>query len=211
MSRRREKRMGKIEIVREVAITCVVCGGQEPIKEVLNIFASDLSEYPEPSVMAALEKCRREVKGRLSLSDVISRIDDGRPGADEAWAELPMSEYASCVWTEEMAQAFGPVIGMIDAGDMTAARMAFRESYNRLVNEARANRIPVKWSPSLGHDREGRERAVIRAVELKRILPCHARDLCPELPPMKWEKRLVGDGDQQKKIAQLAGKVGREI
>ena len=60
----------------------------------------------QPAVLKALTRCRREVKGMLTIQDVVSRIDDGRLGVEEAWAMMPFSESQSVVWTEEMAQAF---------------------------------------------------------------------------------------------------------
>ena len=61
-------------------------------KVAAQVMAEDLARYPEAQVMGALTRCRRELKGRLTIADVISRLDDGRPGVEEAWAMLPKDE-----------------------------------------------------------------------------------------------------------------------
>ena len=73
------------------------------------VMAEDLAMYPEKQVLGALIKCRRELKGRLRISDVIERLDDGRPGPEEAWAIIPRSESDSVVWNRDMAEALGVV------------------------------------------------------------------------------------------------------
>ena len=68
----------------------------------VRVMADDLSRYPEYQVLVALTRCRRECKGRMTISDVLSRLDDGRPGVEEAWAMAPKGESDTCVWTDEM-------------------------------------------------------------------------------------------------------------
>lgn len=134
------------------------------------VMAEDLSVFTENQVLGALVKCRRELKGRLRISDVIDRLDDGRPEANEAWAMIPKDESGTVVWTREMAEAFGVAFSLMVDGDMVAARMAFIEAYKSRCINARNNGVPVKWEPSLGHDRNGREHVLLAAVE-KRLLP----------------------------------------
>jgi hypothetical protein len=62
-----------------------------------------------------LGRCRREVKGVLTVSDVVSRIEDGRPGVEQAWSMLPITESQTAVWTDEMAAAFGACEALIVA------------------------------------------------------------------------------------------------
>lgn len=143
------------------------------------IMAKDLSGFPENQVLKALEKCRKELKGKLRISDVIDRIDDGRPGHEESWAMIPKSESASIVWTREMAESFGIALPLIEAGDHVAARMAFIETYKSKCAEARNNGTPLKWEPSLGHDRNGREHVLMDAVERGRLTQNHALSLLP--------------------------------
>lgn len=170
--------MPSASLLEAVAVTAELCGRtfSEPAARV---FVSDLSGYPEGQVLGALARCRKEVRGVLTVADVIQRLEDGRPGADEAWAMLPRSEAESVVWTDEMSAAFGIAAPLMD-DDKTAARMAFREAYKRAVDEAREQRKPVNWTASLGHDPRGREQALMRAVELGRLQATHALSLMPE-------------------------------
>lgn len=170
--------MPSASLLEAVAVTAELCGRtfSEPAARV---FVSDLSGYPEDQVIRALARCRKEVRGVLTVADVIQRLDDGRPGPDEAWAMLPRSESESVVWTEEMSSAFSVAAPMMDS-DKTAARMAFREAYKRAVDEAREQRKAVNWIASLGHDPRGREQVLQRAVELGRLSAPHALRLMPD-------------------------------
>lgn len=99
-------------------------------------------------------------------ADVVAQVDkhnpDGRPDANEAWAMLSFDESQSFAWTTEMQSAFGLALSVMP--DRTAARMAFREAYEREVVQARAKGDPVQWQVSLGTDKAGREAAVEQAV-----------------------------------------------
>lgn len=169
--------MASAQLLEAVAVTAELCGRtfSEPAARV---FVADLSGYPERQVLGALTRCRKEVRGLLTVADVVQRLDDGRPGPDEAWAMLPRSEADSVVWTDEMAHAYAIAGPMMDQ-DRNAARLGFREAYSRAVNAAREVRKPVSWSPSLGHDPRGREAALLRAAELGRLSHEHANALLP--------------------------------
>lgn len=143
------------------------------------VMTADLAQYPEQQVLAALTRCRRELKGRLTIADVVTRLDDGRPGPEEAWAMLPRDEAVTVVWTEEMAQAMGVAQPLLNEGEIVPARMAFKEAYTKLVQDARDNRIPVKWTASLGHDTRGREHVLTQAAEMGRLTHEHVAGLLP--------------------------------
>lgn len=172
--------MADADILRAVAV-CAELTGTELSEAAARIFADDLSAYPKPAVLRALERCRREVRGRLVLADVLERVveQDGRLSADEAWALCTFDEAASVVWTDEIAAAWGVAYPLRD--DVTAARMAFRKAYEREVAEARREGVPVKWRPSLGTDASGREAALRQAVELGRLTRARAVSLLPRL------------------------------
>jgi hypothetical protein len=109
---------------------------------------------------------------------VISRIDDGRPGVEQAWAMIPQDEETSTVWTEEMAQAWGVAAPLL-SNDRIAARMAFKEAYAKAVTDARDQKLPPKWTPSFGRDVPGRQAALAEAVRHNRIGLAHAVELLP--------------------------------
>lgn len=139
--------------------------GTELSKDGLSAMLDDLSTYPEPQVLEALHRCRKELKGRLTLADIISRIDDGRPGVESAWAMIPQDETSSCVWTKEMQEAFMTASPLLNQGDKIAARMAFKESYEKLLQQARTAGDPVRWSVSFGFDKQHREDVLLLAVD----------------------------------------------
>jgi hypothetical protein len=174
--------MPSTELIKAVAVTAELCG-RVFSPEAAAVFVNDLSVYPEQAVIAALARCRKEVRGVLTIADVVSRIDDGRPGVEEAFAMLPKTEADSVVWTAEMSQAFGTCVSLLDAGDTVAARMAFKETYTRLVSQARDKGEPVKWYPSLGHDPRTRDAVLSEAVSKGRLSLAHAQVLSPMLPP----------------------------
>lgn len=171
--------MASSSILQAVAVTAELCG-RTFSPEAAAVFVSDLDGFSEPALLAALKRCRREVRGALTVQDVISRIDDARPGPDEAWAMVPKDEATTVVWTDEMREAFG-VASMLLQDDAIGARMAFRETYNRLVSDARANGLPTKWSASLGHDSRARDAVLLEAVTKGRLSLGHAKEVAPSL------------------------------
>ncbi len=109
-------------------------------------------------------------------ADVLAQIeglaaDDGRPGPEEAWACALRSsdESKTIVWTDEMAQAWEIASPVFNGGDEIGARMAFKESYARLVDEARRARRPAHWLASLGFDPKQRDEALSVAAASGRI------------------------------------------
>lgn len=163
-------------LLKAIAVTAELTGTELSV-DAARMMVEDLSQYPAELVLKALTKCRRELKTRMSLADVISRIDDGRPGAEEAWAMIPKDESGSVVWTEEMAEAYGIASPLINEGDTVQARMAFTETYRDRCAKARDAGIPVRWSPSLGHDHHGREQVLLDAVGKGRLTAAHVEKL----------------------------------
>jgi hypothetical protein len=190
--------MASKALLQAIAVTAELTGTQLS-EAAARVLAADLSVYPEPQVMGALVRCRKELRGRMSIADVISRLDDGRPGPEEAWAMIPRDEATSVVWTDEMAQAWGIAQPLLESGDSVQARMAFTETYRAKVQTARDSGVPVKWTPSLGHDPMGREGVLIDAAEKGRLTAQHVAGLLPhrEAPHpriaalMKPAKQLV--------------------
>lgn len=166
----------KTELIKKIAVTFELCGGVSLSDAAKEMVVADLEAYPPDAVSKALDRCRAEVKWRMAPADIIQRIDDCRPGADEAWALCPKSEAESAVWTDEMAQAFEEVRTM---EDRVAARMSFRQAYERLLQAARDARKPVRWWASMGHDQNGRERVIRAAVDAGRLTTARAADLLP--------------------------------
>lgn len=109
-------------------------------------------------------------------ADIIAQLqsiaaDDGRLGADEAWAIAVSSadEAVTVVWTDEIAQAWGVVRSIFNLGDEVGARVAFRDAYNRMVAEARREARPPKWSTALGLDKRLQDDAARAAFAVGRL------------------------------------------
>lgn len=180
------------KLYEAVAVTLELTG--TALSEVAaRIMAEDLARYPEAQVMGALTRCRRELKGRLTIADVISRLDDGRPGVEEAWAMLPKDEQTTAVWTVEMSQASAVVHDLLDRGDEVAARMAFKEAYSKACQLARDRGEPVSWSATLGWDKGGRESVLKAAVVAGRL---SREQISIYLPPAEAQPLLVSDAVQ---------------
>lgn len=178
------------KLIQAVAVTAELCG-RTFSPAAAQQFVVDLEAYSEAAVLAALQRCRQEVRGVLTVADVIARVEDGRPGPEEAWAMLPRDEAITVVWTTEMAEAWGVAR---EAGDKIAERMAFKEAYARIVSKARGERRPAHWQASLGHDVEGRESVLLRAVELGRLSEAHVAALLPYHRPTEEARKLLASG-----------------
>lgn len=160
------------------ALVLQVIATAETIGHVLSasaaaMIAEDLEGYPLTACCVALKKCRAEVRGRLTLHDVVSRLNaaDGRPGRDEAWSIALQSadERATVVWTNEIMLAYDAAKPVLRIGDRVGARMAFISAYDRLVEAARAEQMPASWVASYGWDADLRQIALEDAVKLQRL------------------------------------------
>lgn len=184
-------------VLKAIAVTAELTG-TELSAVALRVMESDLSSYPESSVLHALDRCRKELTGRLTLAAVIDRLngDDGRPSADEAWALAldARNESLTVVWTDEARSAFAVARPVLDAGDKIGARMAFRDAYDRIVRDNRSANIPANWSASLGWDSCQREIA-LKSAESRGLLPsAHAAALLPAPKGGFIESQLFGNG-----------------
>lgn len=159
----------KIEIAKALAVTAELTA-TDLSEAAMEVMVDDLAAYETRLVLKALNRCRRELTGRLSLAAVLARLDTGLPSADEAFGMLVEG------WRNEALTVVVPVIAMMasgngaldlfQAGDKTGARMAFRAAYERLAADVVG---APEWTVSAGHDREHRAAAVMEAVKLGRL------------------------------------------
>lgn len=180
----------RVELLKKIAVAFEVAGGISLSDASKKAVVGALEQYPEAEVSKALDRCMVECKGRLSLADIVSRIDDGRPSPNEAWGMLPKSEYESAMLTDEMSSAYGVCCGMMD--DAVGARMAFLEAYRREVDKSRAEHIPVKWTFSAGFDKSHREAVLKQAVSKGQLTAGHADKIIPKLESPKDVPLLEG-------------------
>lgn len=171
------------------------------------MFLSDLSAFSNDDILSALKSCRTELNKFPTVADIISRVqkNDGRPGVEEAWSLIPRDEASSIVWTEEMGIAWSVASPLIDE-DLIAARMAFKERYESAIRDSRAKGLPVKWLPSFGHDKAGREMALREAIDKNRITLGHAQKIMPEFE-IKKTQIVIGNNPDATAIQKLIGEV----
>lgn len=138
------------------------------------VFFRAMAAYPLETVRAAMSAHMLDPKvGKWAMqpADLIAQIqgaagNDGRPGAEEAWAIALTSrdEADTVVWTTETAEAFSlcqPILGL---GDEVGARMAFKEAYLRLVTASRTRNATAVWVASLGWDLTRRTAVLTKAA-----------------------------------------------
>jgi len=181
--------------------------GQEMNPGTAAIMAEDLCAYPVSDIRAALKACRFEVKGKLTMADILQRVQaaDGRPGKDEAWAIAMTTndEFETVVLTDEIQLALAAAKPVLDAGDKVGARMAFISAYERLVAQAREDNKQVNWHVSVGFDANRRAQAITKAVQMQRIPQDHVQKYLADLSvaPVTEDGRAV--------VALLTGEVSR--
>jgi hypothetical protein len=151
----------------------LLAGNNMPSSTAKAMFFRALSSFPIEAVRSGFDAHVKDpARGRFAPkpADIVAQIeglvaDDGRPGSEEAWAMAcrASDESETVVWSEEMAQAFAICQPLLSIGDQVGARMAFKESYARQVEDARKLRRPVAWSASLGHDASKRNSALSNA------------------------------------------------
>lgn len=149
-----------------IAVTFAVIG-QEASDIQIKMMASDLAHYSEEALAHALTRCRKELRGKMTLSDIIERIPGEHPPVEEAWSIVNQAidnEGISLAMTQPMLTAYGAACRL--SPDKISGRMAFKEVYLREVAEARARSQRPYWIPSLGTDEIGREDAKDRAEQL---------------------------------------------
>lgn len=131
------------------------------------IFFRALAPYPIEAVRAAFAEHVRRSEFSPKPADLLKLLaaNDGRPGPEEAWAiaQRSQDERDTVIWTVEMGKAWTVARPVLISGDEVGARVAFREAYNRLVDEARQRMEPVRWQALMGHDPARRVEALTMA------------------------------------------------
>ena len=89
-----------------------------------------------------------------------SESDDGRPTADEAWGKFPQNSDLTVLVTNEIMEAGQSAWALLQTGDKVAARMAFKDSYDRVVRNARERGLKPIWQLSVGNSGESTSAAI---------------------------------------------------
>jgi hypothetical protein len=203
-ARRSRMREPSVRVVEALAVAKEVCGANIT-PAAARVMNAELAKYPEEWVLRALMRCVRECKHQLTLADIIERIDDGRPSADEAWALVGTDdEGVTIVANSEAFEAMQIARPLLER-DETGARMAFKRRYETLLTEARLQGKPAEWTISLGWDKSRQAGALLAAVRAGRITEDQAQtrlgmplaNLQPQLGPLSafLQRSSTGNGE----------------
>lgn len=155
----------------------------------LEMWWGALKDFPDGAVRAAAAQHLKTSHFKPQLADIVkacaAQMDGHWMGADEAWGLMPKSEQDSAMLTNEIAEAMAAASPLLEAGDKVAARMAFKDTYNRLVEKAKIEGHAPRFFPSFGADALGRVTMLVNAVQKGQIsleratqaLPEYARDI----------------------------------
>lgn len=178
----------ELAIIQALTV-CAELTGTQLSEAAFDVMVDDLMAHEAQSVLAALNRCRRELTGRLTLAAVLQRLDTGLPSADEAFGMLVEG------WRNEALTVVVPAIAMRAAGngaqelyfcgDKTGARMAFKGAYERLAANVQGK---AAWFVSAGNDRDQRSAAVMAAVKAGRL---EQEQAAAYLPSEAVEERLM--------------------
>jgi hypothetical protein len=150
--------------------------GAEVVARAVQLLFADptVGRYGKPRINEIIAKCEQVTGG------------DGHPNADEAWAIaiLAADEANTVVWTEEIAGAYFRAASLLSGrGEETAARMAFKAAYDKLVTASRSAGLRTRWSATIGADESQRETALKEAVDAGKLaLSWKSPDDVPALP-----------------------------
>jgi len=143
--------------------------------EAMMLWWNSVKEFPMEMIRRALVAYMESESGKYMPTPSEIRLilkalgTSVRPGADEAWSMIPISERESAVITDEMMEAMIPAQVLINRGDAIGARMAFKSAYERIVSTNILSGKPPKWVPSFGWDPVLRVNALAQAVLLQKI------------------------------------------
>ena len=176
----------KKEIAELIDMTAEIIGTQlKPTTVAVMVY--DLSEYSVIDIKQALTVCRREVKGRLVLKDIIDRLPNATtlPNADEMFAQIAewcMDESKTFILPEIAFRACeetnGGVYDALMAHDRTGARMAYKSAYERL---AKAHTGEINYVVRIGTDRAHSEATILSAIKHGKLTIEYAKALLPHL------------------------------
>lgn len=143
--------------------------GSEIKPAAATLMVRDLRDYNRPEVEQALARCRSEITGRLTLAAILERMPSANAylTANEAWSVAleAQDEMRTVIWTDEISQAAGVAMPILQQGDEVGARMAFIAAYDREVAKAKAEGRAPRWWPSLGESKEQRREAIEQGIK----------------------------------------------
>jgi hypothetical protein len=120
----------------------IMAGGKVFSKRAMDMIFETLEDYSLDMVEQAIKIHTKKGRFAPSPADIVEIISE-RTGAkhigcEEAWAiaEKSFDEYETVVWTQPIAEARAIASSLYFDGDKVAARMAFKDAYNRIIKTA---------------------------------------------------------------------------
>jgi hypothetical protein len=201
--------LGHLDWINDQLTIMAEAFGEKLTEERQEIYCAGLAEFSQNRLDVAFRRARYELKWFPKLAELrdlagaaLGVFADGRPGPEEAWARMPKGERIeddTVVWCDEERIAYGACRSLLLDGDQIAARMAFKERYERTLAEARSQGYPVRWTISAGYDVGHRLTVLASAVEAKQInldtalqfVPDQRRDEFARMLPAAQPKGLL--------------------
>lgn len=208
----------KPEFVKLLQLCYSALNKSLPTLDAIDLWVTILEPYSIEQVRGALSQHMRESKFPPVPADVVTRLPketDGFPDSNEAWAIALRSsdEAETVVWTREMAEAFSTASIVLEGGDEVGARMAFKATYERLVEQARWDGRKAEWVKSLGHDPARREAVLTEAVESGRLKLAHVAAVLPALaaPAQEYDPEVATKNIERMKAIVEAGHAAQAL
>ncbi|MES2352095.1 MAG: hypothetical protein V4641_31395 [Pseudomonadota bacterium] len=157
------------------------------------MFFQDLQRYPLDLITASLAAHRADPeRGKFTpkVADIVYQIERRRKvswlSADEAWSQVPKIEGQPGLMNDVTAQALAVAQQFLalPRPDMTAARMAFKGCYDRLVERAKLERRGPEYFVSPGGSYE-EQQAVIQEGVRQGLLTAPRAEAVPLLETTK--------------------------
>lgn len=157
------------------------------------MFFQDLERYPLDLIEASLTAHRQDPeRGKFTPkpADVVYQIERRRRvswlSADEAWSQVPKIEGQPGLLNDVTAQALAVATPFLTLArpDMTAARMAFKGCYERLVERAKLERRGPVYFVSPGGSFE-EQQAIEHEGVRQGLLPARVEAVVPLLETTK--------------------------
>lgn len=168
----------------------------------LKMWANDLRNFNEIDVKEAIEKLQNETDRirpatPAQIKDKILNYES----SNEAWASVPKDtdESQTYVMTDEARLAWGHVYQMIKDGvPLTNVFFAFKEFYDKLIDEKKKTNAPLKYDIMLGFDKLDREEKIRIAYEKNKISKEIALKFNPYLELPEKDQRYLKQSEKLK-------------
>lgn len=135
----------KPEFFMLLKLACKTINGKKPDGELLGVWWSKFEGFKIEDLRNAFSKVTDEDMHRLTPAKLLKHLPSkfGHPGAEEAFSHLLATIDGCGYLSDEMRASWGVCSDHLNRNDRVAARMAFREKYEALVNLAIT---PPNWS-----------------------------------------------------------------